>query len=125
MVTDPDKSTNFAGVTREATTFVTRSLVNRPMTTVDDDETEQKAFMSMVVVQQPIAKNNFLIMPLQNKISVLGYRSLLEKMMANPFSTPGVFLNRYQESILRNLPSPWTICSLNLVLALLKPLQYL
>jgi hypothetical protein len=42
------------------------------MITVDDDETEQTAFMSMVIVQQPVAKNNFRIMTLQNNVSVLG-----------------------------------------------------
>ena len=42
------------------------------MTFVDDDETEKTAFMSMVVVQQPVAKKNFRIMTSQNNISVLG-----------------------------------------------------
>ncbi len=73
--TDPAsaKRTNFAGVAREATTFVPRSLVNRPMTTMDnDDEDEQTAFMSMIVAQQPIAKNNLRIMTSQNNVSVLG-----------------------------------------------------
>ena len=70
--TDPTKRTNFAGVAREATTLVPRSLVNRPLTTIDnDDEDKQTAFMSMIVAQQPIAKNNFCIMTSQN-ISVLG-----------------------------------------------------
>ncbi len=59
---DPAKRTNFAGVARKAATFVPRSLVNCPMTTVDHDVTKQTAFMSMVGVQQPVAKNNVCIM---------------------------------------------------------------
>ncbi len=44
------------------------------MRIIDDDESEQIAYMSMVVVQQLVAKNNFCIMTVtsQNNISVLG-----------------------------------------------------
>jgi hypothetical protein len=129
--TDPARLTNFAGVARGATTFVPRSLVNRPMTTVDD-ETEQTAFMSMVVVQQPVANNNFCIMTLQNNISVFGdycIRYHIQKSVGEDDGESIFEPMRIPEQIprmyLRNLPSPWIICYLNPVLALLKPLRYL
>ncbi len=66
------KRTNFAGVSQKATTFVPRSLVNSPMITIGHDESEQTTFMSMVIVRQPVAKNNFRTMTSQNTIDVLG-----------------------------------------------------
>ncbi len=49
------RTVNFAGVARESTTFIPRSLVDRPLTTIDDNS-EQTAFMAMIDVQQPSAK---------------------------------------------------------------------
>ena len=129
---DHAKRTNFAGVAQEATTFVPRSLVNSPMTTVDDDETKQTAFMSMVVVQQPVAKNNFRIMTSQNNFSVLGdycIRYQIQKSVGEDNGKSIFDSMRIPEQIPRmyspNLPSPWTICYLNMIFDLLKPLPYL
>ena len=65
-------TTEFAGVAREATTFTPRSLVDRPLTTIDDNDSEQTAFMTMAVVKQPTAKDYFRIMTSHNNSNVLG-----------------------------------------------------
>jgi hypothetical protein len=65
------RTVNFAGVARESTTFRPKSLVDRPLTTIDDNS-EESAFMAMTDVQQPRAKNNFRIMTAQNNRNVLG-----------------------------------------------------
>jgi hypothetical protein len=52
----------FAGMARESNTFVPKPLVSRTMTTIDDSDSEQSAFMAMTVVKQPTAQNNFRIM---------------------------------------------------------------
>ena len=62
---------NFAGVAREMTTFTPKSLVDRPLTTITDDDFEQTAFMTMTVGQQPIA-NYFRIMTSHHNSNVLG-----------------------------------------------------
>ena len=62
---------NFAGVAREMTTFTPKSLVDRPLTTITDDDFEQTAFMTMTVGQQPIA-NYFRIMTSHHNSTVLG-----------------------------------------------------
>ena len=66
------RTTNFAGVAREATTFTPRSLVDRPLTTIDDNDSEQTAFMTMSVVKQPTAKDYFRSMTSHNNSNVLG-----------------------------------------------------
>ena len=66
------RAANFAGVVRESNTFAPRPLVSRTLTTIDDSDSKQSAFMTMTVVQQPTAQNNFRIMTLQYNNSVLG-----------------------------------------------------
>jgi hypothetical protein len=66
------RDANFAGVARESTTFVPRPLVSRTLTTIEDNDSEQSAFMTMTVARQPTAQNNFRIMTSQYNNSVLG-----------------------------------------------------
>ena len=56
------RNVNFAGVAREMSTFTPKSLVDRPLTTIDVNESDQTAFMTMTVEKQPIAENYFRIM---------------------------------------------------------------
>ena len=53
------RTVDFAGVALESITFTPRSLVDRPLTNIDDNDSGQTAFMAMPVVQQPVAKNDF------------------------------------------------------------------
>ena len=71
--TESNKRTaNFAGVARETTTFTPRSLVDRPLTTIDDNDSEQTAFMTMSVPKQHTAKDYFRSMTSHNNSNVLG-----------------------------------------------------
>ena len=68
------RTTNCAVVAREVTTFTPKSLVDRPMTTIDDNDSEQTAFMTMEVEKQPTAKSlsYFRIMTSHHNSNVLG-----------------------------------------------------
>ena len=66
------RAPNFAGVARALSTFTPKSLVDRPMTTIDDDDSDQTALMTMTVERQPIAEKKFRIMTSHHNSNVLG-----------------------------------------------------
>jgi hypothetical protein len=69
------RKTGFAGVACQRTTYEPRSLVNRPLTSIDAFESDgESAFVAMAVQpeQMPTAKYNYRIMTAQNNINALG-----------------------------------------------------